>query len=297
LVEDTSMEYVEKIFNVAKDIYSLCNEVKVNHKRCRRLKARIECLLKPVETIKNEELTVAKALKEMLGILENAKDFIESFTNKCRFAKVFKAYEIKEDFSHLNERLNDVALALGLALQTELASIFKGETRKREDKQDIEEDERDLDRVAKILEEALHSMEERIQQAVNDGMEEIKMDLKDIKRIIESYNEKPSVHPVQDIVELKSEDIEMQNKPFLETDNFKYYKGTLHKFPVAIKRFLNVGFSNVEEIRKIFRKEAETMKHFESPNIVRIYGICIDEKGKLLLGMKLMEEQKLKSCN
>ncbi|XP_067905780.1 mixed lineage kinase domain-like protein isoform X2 [Heterodontus francisci] len=288
------MDYVEKIFNVAKAIYSLCNEAKTNHKRCQRLKVRIESLLIPVQTIQHEDLTgVAKVLKEMVGILENAKDFIESFTNKHRFSKVFKAYEIKEDFGHLNERLNDAAVALDLTLHTVqtklLLKTFKDKQRKKEDEQDTEEDQKHLDKVAKKLEEALHSMEERIQQAVNDGMEEVKMDLKDIKRIIESYNEKPSVHPVQDILELNSEDIEMQNTPFEKTDNSKYYKGTLHKFPVAIKRFLNVGFSDVEEIRKIFRKEAETMKHFESPNIVRIYGICIDQSGPSPVFLIVME--------
>ncbi|XP_041046767.1 mixed lineage kinase domain-like protein isoform X1 [Carcharodon carcharias] len=283
---DISMECIDKVLSVAKVIYSLCNEVKMNHKRCQRLTVRIKYLLEPVKAIEGEDLTVAKVLKEMVGILERAKDFVESFTNKHRFSKVFKAYEIKEDFSHLNERLSDAAIALDLALQTEqtkvLLSMFKGKQRKKDDEQDTEEDQIHLDKVAKKLEEALHSMEERIQQAVetvNDGMEEMKMDLKDIKRIIESYNEKPSVHPVQDILELKREDIEVQNKPFMETANSKYYRGMLHKFPVAIKRFLNIGFSNLEEIRKIFRKEAATMKHFESPNIVRVYGICIDQKG------------------
>ncbi|XP_078067202.1 mixed lineage kinase domain-like protein [Mustelus asterias] len=290
------MEYVEKIISVAKDIYVLCNEVKMNHKRCYRLKGRIECLLEPVQTIKHEELTNAKALKEIVGILESAKDFIESFTNKHRFSKVFKVFEIKDDFNHLNERLNDAAMALELALHTEqtktLLRIFKDKERKKEDKQDTEEDQRYLDMVAKKLEEALHSMEERIQQAVetvNDGVEEMKMDLKDIKRIIESYNEKPSVHPVQEILELKPEDIEVENKPFMTTANSKYYKGMLHKFPVAIKRFLNVGLFDVEEIRKCFHKEAETMKHFESPNIVRIYGICINKHGTNPVFLIVME--------
>ncbi|EMP24970.1 Mixed lineage kinase domain-like protein [Chelonia mydas] len=33
------------------------------------------------------------------------------------------------------------------------------------------------------------------------------------------------------------------------------------------------------KVREIFRKEIETMKKFESPNILRMYGICIDESG------------------
>ncbi|XP_051884267.1 mixed lineage kinase domain-like protein isoform X2 [Pristis pectinata] len=301
------MEYIEKIFDVAKIIYSLCNEVKMNHKRCCRLKGRIESLLEPVKAIQKEDMddSLTKLLKEMMGILESARDCIKSFTNKHRFSKVFKAFAIKEEFNHLNERLNDAAIALDLALHTEqtkmLLTIFKGNQRKKEDKQDTKEDQTFLNLVEKKLEEALHSMEERIQQAVetvNDDLGEMKMDLKDIKRIIEAYQEKPSVHPVQGILELSPGDIERESKPFLITDNSKYYKGTLHKFPVAIKRFVNVGPSSVEEIRKIFHKEAETMKHFESPNIVRIYGICIDQRSsspEFLIAMEYCELGSLRS--
>ncbi|XP_062923449.1 mixed lineage kinase domain-like protein [Mobula hypostoma] len=282
------MEYVEKIFEVARIINSLCNEVKMNHKRCDRLKKRIESLLEVVKAIQREELDdgLTKLLKEMMEILESARDCIKSFTNKHRFSKVFKAFEIREEFNHLNERLNDAAVALDLALHSEqtkmLLTIFKGNQRKKEDKQDIEEDQKFLNLLEKKLEEALHSVEERMQQAVetlHDDLGEVKMNLKDIQRIMEAYQSKTSVHPVQGILELNPESIEIESKPFLKTNNYRYYKGTLHKFPVAIKRFVNAGSSNVEKIRNVFHKEAETMKHFESPNIVRIYGICIDQRG------------------
>ncbi|XP_072925849.1 mixed lineage kinase domain-like protein isoform X2 [Hemitrygon akajei] len=246
------MEYFEKIFEVAKIINSLCNEVKMNHKRCYRLKKRIECLLEVVKAIQNDVLDdgLTKLLKEMMEILESARDCIKSFTNKHRFSKVFKAFEIKEEFNHLNERLNDAAVALDLALHSEqtkwLQTIFKENQRKKEDKQDIEEDQKFLNLLEQKLEED---------------------------------QTKTSVHPVQGILELNPDNIEIESTPFLITSNSRYYKGMLHKFPVAIKRFVNVGSSNVEKIRNIFHKEAETMKHFESPNMVRIYGICIDQRG------------------
>lgn len=34
------------------------------------------------------------------------------------------------------------------------------------------------------------------------------------------------------------------------------------------------------KVRDIFEKEIQTLKKFESPNILRMYGICIEEKGK-----------------
>lgn len=37
------------------------------------------------------------------------------------------------------------------------------------------------------------------------------------------------------------------------------------------------------ELRSIFNKEVETMKRFESPNILRMFGICVqDENGMLI---------------
>ncbi|XP_078257806.1 mixed lineage kinase domain-like protein [Rhinoraja longicauda] len=301
------MEYIDKIFSAAKIIYSLCSEVKMNRKRCNRLKDRIESLLKPLKAIQEEDLNddLAKLLKEMVEILENARDCVMSFTNKYWFSKVFKAFAIKEEFNHLNERLNDAAIALNFSMNTEqtklLLTIFKDNQRKKEDTQDTEEDQKYLNLVEKKLEKELHSIEERIQQAVgtvNDNLAEIKMDLKDVKHIIESYQDKPSAPPVQGILELKRDDIEIETKLETKINNSKYYKGTLHKFPVAIKRFDNVGFSNVEEIRETFHKEAETMKHFESPNIVRIYGICIDQTSpspEFLIAMEYCEHGSLHS--
>ncbi|XP_043563175.1 mixed lineage kinase domain-like protein [Chiloscyllium plagiosum] len=297
------MDYIEKIFKLAQTVYSLCGEVKMNRKRCQRLKVRIECLMEIVADFRNhQDLIKPKIMKEMMGILEFAGDFIKSFTNKHGFSKVFKAYEIKEDFNHLNERINDVASAFVLALQTKeiilsnLVNTFDEKQRGKDDEQDTKDDEQDLEKTAKKLEEALHSMGEMLQQTVNDGVQEIKMDLKDIKRILDSYNEKFSAHPVKHISDLKIDDIEMENKPFMETDKFKYYKGMLYGFPVAIKRFLNVGFSNLNEIQKTFYNEAQTMKHYESPNIVRIYGICINQKDhEFLIVMEYCELGTLRS--
>lgn len=37
------------------------------------------------------------------------------------------------------------------------------------------------------------------------------------------------------------------------------------------------------ELRSVFNKEVETMKRFESPSILRMFGICVqDENGMLI---------------
>lgn len=148
------MEYIDKIFSAAKIIYSLCSEVKMNRKRCNRLKCRIEFLLEPVKAIKEEDLldNLTNILKEMVEILESASDCVMSFTNKHWFSKAFKAFAIKEEFNHLNERLNDAAIALNLALNTEQTKILLTRFKKEDDMQDTEEDQKYLNLMEKELE-------------------------------------------------------------------------------------------------------------------------------------------------
>uniref|UniRef100_A0A4W3H981 Protein kinase domain-containing protein n=1 Tax=Callorhinchus milii TaxID=7868 RepID=A0A4W3H981_CALMI len=262
------MECVDKICSLALAIYKLCDEVKENRNQCKRLRIRIEVLTESVKTITEQKLTgdftdIGKVLKELVETLTGTEHYIKRFTEGHKFCKWFNAYKFKDHFEHLNERLNDAAQALGLALQTEqvvqLKSIFKAETRKKEDKEDSEKDARDLDKLMKEM---------------NQGSS-----LAD--------HQKPSV-PVK-IKEIKWGDIQMNNKAFLETANSTFYKGTYQKFPVAIKRFIHTNSAEVEEIREIFHKEAETMNYFNSPNIVRFYGICIHQIGDNTVFFIVME--------
>lgn len=47
-----------------------------------------------------------------------------------------------------------------------------------------------------------------------------------------------------------------------------FFQGPHHTIPFCRK------------VRDIFVKEIQTLKKFESPNILRMYGICIEEKGR-----------------
>ncbi|XP_007902867.1 mixed lineage kinase domain-like protein isoform X2 [Callorhinchus milii] len=293
------MECVDKICSLALAIYKLCDEVKENRNQCKRLRIRIEVLTESVKTITEQKLTgdftdIGKVLKELVETLTGTEHYIKRFTEGHKFCKWFNAYKFKDHFEHLNERLNDAAQALGLALQTEqvvqLKSIFKAETRKKEDKEDSEKDARDLDKLMKEMNQEQcqrdHNICQRL-QSTNLGVAELKEDVKEIKQLVKSNHQKPSV-PVK-IKEIKWGDIQMNNKAFLETANSTFYKGTYQKFPVAIKRFIHTNSAEVEEIREIFHKEAETMNYFNSPNIVRFYGICIHQIGDNTVFFIVME--------
>uniref|UniRef100_A0A669QXQ1 Mixed lineage kinase domain like pseudokinase n=1 Tax=Phasianus colchicus TaxID=9054 RepID=A0A669QXQ1_PHACC len=64
----------------------------------------------------------------------------------------------------------------------------------------------------------------------------------------------------------------------LDTERYDLYEGEYLKYPVAIKTFKRPLTTDTVKVRDIFEKEIQTLKKFESPNILRMYGICIEEK-------------------
>uniref|UniRef100_A0A3Q2DQL0 Mixed lineage kinase domain like pseudokinase n=1 Tax=Cyprinodon variegatus TaxID=28743 RepID=A0A3Q2DQL0_CYPVA len=69
-----------------------------------------------------------------------------------------------------------------------------------------------------------------------------------------------------DIRIIKPEELKnVETEPFMTTTTSKVYKGEFGGFMVAIKKYSG----------SIFDKEVDNMKRFESPNILRMFGICI----------------------
>uniref|UniRef100_A0A8C8IYR4 Protein kinase domain-containing protein n=1 Tax=Oncorhynchus tshawytscha TaxID=74940 RepID=A0A8C8IYR4_ONCTS len=87
----------------------------------------------------------------------------------------------------------------------------------------------------------------------------------------------------QDIREIKPEELiyDVPKEPFIKNDNSEIFKGEYNKFTVAIKRYAYSSGTSLSQVRSVFKKEVETMKRFESPNILRMFGICFCEKGSL----------------
>ncbi|KAK6318456.1 hypothetical protein J4Q44_G00117470 [Coregonus suidteri] len=87
---------------------------------------------------------------------------------------------------------------------------------------------------------------------------------------------KPSIF-YQDIREIKPEELiyDVPKEPFIK--NSEIFKGEYNKFPVAIKRYTYSRSTSLSQVRTIFKKEVGTMKHFESPNILQMVGICVQE--------------------
>lgn len=147
------MDIIDPILTIAEKLYSLCEEVKANKKRCRRLARRVSALATLVKVVKSRGFgtnpeQVQKGLKELKETLESAEIVVRKYTLLSYLKRIAKAYDLGEEFIFLNERLNDAAQLLSLALQVEhresLDKVFQETTRRREDEEDKQSDSQEF---------------------------------------------------------------------------------------------------------------------------------------------------------
>ncbi len=143
------MDFIEPILAIAEKLYSLCEEVKANKKRCSRLAHRVSTLAGLVKAVKvhgfgTEPEQVKRGLENLKLTLESAEKVVKKYTSFSYLKRVAKAFDLGEEFSFLNERLNDAAQVLSLALQVEhrasIEKVFQEATRRREDEEDRQSD-------------------------------------------------------------------------------------------------------------------------------------------------------------
>uniref|UniRef100_A0A4W5QHT2 Protein kinase domain-containing protein n=1 Tax=Hucho hucho TaxID=62062 RepID=A0A4W5QHT2_9TELE len=267
------MDIIKPILGIAKKLYSLSAEVKANKKRCQRLAQRVKVLADTVSMVKGlgeDPAPVENSLRELKLTLENAQDMVEKYASAKYMNRVLKAYKQGEEFESLTMRLYDSAQVLSLALQVDhreqLQQIFSKETRWREDKADREIDHLELQKL----------VHEKVEEVL--GKVDSTQDVKDIKDFLETLK-KPRILD-QDIREIKPEELiyDVPKEPFIKNDNSEIFKGEYNKFTVAIKRYAYSRSTSLSQVRSIFKKEVDTMKRFESPNILRMFGICVQEE-------------------
>uniref|UniRef100_A0A7M4FS19 Protein kinase domain-containing protein n=1 Tax=Crocodylus porosus TaxID=8502 RepID=A0A7M4FS19_CROPO len=250
------MEIAEKVLNIAQVIYTQCEHVKYCQSQCKRLRDRIQTLMRPIKTLEVQNPQqisppVEKTLKGLLKTLEKAQELVTKYSQKTWLQKFFQASDIKEEFMQVNVCLGDAAQGLSLLLQAEqqqaFLKVFQQDTCNKEDDKDIKADKA-------FLEDLLAS------KHTNSNTTYMQADNYSTEIMIENLIKTPWTL-------------------LTETRSHVIYKGEYYKCPVAIKVFQNPKHG-ITKLRDIFKKEIETMKIFESPNILRMYGICIDERGK-----------------
>ncbi|XP_012292951.2 mixed lineage kinase domain-like protein [Aotus nancymaae] len=272
------MENLKHIITIGQVIYKRCEEMKFCKKQCRRLGNRVLSLVQSLEMLQDqgkrrvpsEKLTTA--MNRFKTALEEADREIERFSNKSNILRFLTTSQDKILFKDVNKNLNDVSKELSLLLQVEqhlsVSHISQGESWAQEDQQDAAEDRRAF------------QMLRRDNENIEALLRRLEIDMKEIKETLRQYLPPKRMQETlqEQVKEIKKE--QLSGSPWILLSKNKVstlYKGEYHRAPVAIKVFNKPQAGSIGMIRQIFNDEIKTVKKFESPNILRIFGICIDE--------------------
>ncbi|KAM9301821.1 mixed lineage kinase domain-like protein [Gastrophryne carolinensis] len=270
------MEVLGQVLSVAQTIYDLCDQASSNKQQCHRLCRRIQMLLKVAESLERQpekSAAVRMVVEEFAITLENAKCWVIKYSHSSWWRKVLQANSIKEEFGLINDRLGDTADALTGLLSAEhrhtFHRYFTEYTRRTQNQKDIEKDLKDMtDQVDKKMDNMTDDIRD-----LSNKMSEIQIACR------------PSCWNIN---EIRGSDLKLGDL-MLERPTHFLYRGEYHRSPVAIKVFKGQSGQNEDYIRKTFQSESQTMKKFECPNILRLYGICIDNSGPETIFSLVME--------
>uniref|UniRef100_A0A668UXS3 Protein kinase domain-containing protein n=1 Tax=Oreochromis aureus TaxID=47969 RepID=A0A668UXS3_OREAU len=260
------MDTLEPIWSAFSGIYTLAENVKANKKRCQRISVRVKAFEDVVKSITEFSPQVEKALGELILTLDSAQKLIEKYTAANLVERILKSGSHGDEFDTVSERLNDAYQVLCVALQSEqrkmLYEVFK--QREKEDEMDGKEDDTEMTKCEEKLNLSLETFKQSSLMCEYD----IKVGFIIGVFIFLFTVNKPSFSSVA-VRQIKPDEL-----------NSELYKGEYQGFPVAIKRYINPMNTSARDVKSIFNKEVDTMKQFESPNILRMFGICIqDENG------------------
>ncbi|NXA07728.1 MLKL protein, partial [Sapayoa aenigma] len=270
------MDIVERVLSVAQVIHAQFEQVKCCKHQCQRLVERIQILLEPVRILRaqpqqhishhEEEL-----LKKLLRALGEAEKLVMKYSQTSWIQKFLQAHSAGKEFVWVNESLEDIAQGLSLLLQAEqkqaFLEAFQAKICRKQDAEDLRDDKAFLDQVIANTEEP------------EDMAEEIYIDRQFMESKVDRMQslKKVNVGKREDITEIKRDHLTF-HRHLQDTERYDLYEGEYLKYPVAIKTFKRPLTTDTVKVRDIFEKEIQTLKKFESPNILRMYGICIEEK-------------------
>nr|XP_031536686.1 mixed lineage kinase domain-like protein isoform X1 [Vicugna pacos] len=269
------MDQLGQIISLGQLIYKQTEEMKYCQKQCQRLGNRVHGLLQPLQMLqaqgeRNLSPQITIALSHFQAALEEAKELIDKFSNKSNIQKFLTAGQNRILFSGVNKSLRDAWEELSLLLQVHqwrhTSSISPGAAWQQEDQQDAEEDRQAIERLRSGNEiiETLRQLENTMKETTETVRSWMRSDSQKPKNILEDQ-----------IKEIKKEELPEADWILRRENEFStLYEGKYHKSPVAIKVFKprDIGI-----VRHTFNNEIRTMKKFDSPNILRMFGICIDE--------------------
>uniref|UniRef100_A0A8C9FIL1 Mixed lineage kinase domain like pseudokinase n=1 Tax=Pavo cristatus TaxID=9049 RepID=A0A8C9FIL1_PAVCR len=264
------MDIIEKVFSIAHAIHSQFEHVKCCKHQCQRLVERIHILLEPVRVLQaqpswrishHEE----QMLTKLLQALGEAQKLVTKYSQTSWIQKFLSARSSGEEFVWVNRSLEDIAQGLSLLLQAEqkqaLLEAFQAKICRRQDAEDLRDDKAFLDQV----------IASKCAFSIPSPRPEVGWEL------AARPSPKVNVGKREAITEIERGQLTLR-RHLQDTERYDLYEGEYLKYPVAIKTFKRPLTTDTVKVRDIFEKEIQTLKKFESPNILRMYGICIEEK-------------------
>ncbi|KFP81437.1 Mixed lineage kinase domain-like, partial [Apaloderma vittatum] len=280
------MDVLDKVLSLAQLIYTQFEQVKCCKHQCQRLVERIQILLAPVRILKAQprkhiSYHEEELLKKLLWVLGEAQKLVMKYSQTSWIQKFLRAHSTSEEFVWVNKSLGDIAQGLSLLLQVEqkqaFLEAFQEKTRCRQDAEDLKDDRAFLDQVMASTEEPEDKDWEiyKDRQGMESQVDWMQRELNKIVRVMDRLK-KVNVGKRADITEIERDQLTFY-KQLQDTERYNLYEGEYQKYPVAIKTFKRPLTTDPVKVRDIFEKEIQTLKKFESPNILRMYGICIEE--------------------
>ncbi|XP_070575922.1 mixed lineage kinase domain-like protein [Ptychodera flava] len=295
------------VVTVAFEIYKIVDEVKTNNKRCKRLKDRIASLVTPVTFVRSlggsDSDKYHEALKQLLLCLKSAKAFILEFKKLKSFWKAWERDEIKSRFDDINLRLDRLVPTLCLGLQATMKqTIDETFEQTRKIQEDLADERTDWQKFEEMI-AGMRDDQQKIREELHEGfegmgdcLEYIVVKVNEISDKLDSSRsakERGSIlaNPTEELKVIETGDLKFKEK--IGEGRFgKVYKAEYKSDIVAVKKFtLKPGLPN--DVMTKLRNEAEKMKRFDSMNVIRLFGICI-EKDNYLLIMEYMSETNLR---
>lgn len=272
------MDQLGQIISLGNLIYKNCEEMKYCQKQYQRLGQRVRGLLQPLQKLQAQgerslPQDVTTALGHFHAALQEAQQHMVKFDKKSSFEKFLRANQNKVLFRDVNKSLSNAWEELSLVFQMhqfmQATGTSLGASWPQEDQQDAEDDSRALqglpeDEESKMREESMRKLGENLKEAM---------------KAFQALQKPKKTIPQEPIKEIKKEELTGREWILLrENESCTIYQGEYYNSPVAIKVFKSQAES-VEMVRRTFNKEIKTMKKLDSPNVLRIFGICIDEAG------------------
>ncbi|XP_006152702.1 mixed lineage kinase domain-like protein isoform X1 [Tupaia chinensis] len=271
------MNILGQIISLGQLIYTQCEKMNYCQTQCQRLGSRVRGLLSPLQMLQargeqNLPKEITAALDRFHAVLKETQRQVDKFSSKSSVWKFIAAGQNKILFKDVNKNLSDVWEQLSLLLQVHLhlsvSTISYGASWLQEDQEDAEKDRQNFPN-----ENNIKALLRQLEVNTNEIKEALRAWLK-LNSLPKSRQEVLQVK----IKEIKKEDLSGAPWRLLRENAFStLYKGEYHKAPVAIKVFNKLPNRSIGIVRYTFNEEVSTMKKFDSPNILRVFGICIDE--------------------